>query len=194
MAAQKQALTTRQIEAQIYKTRQDGRCRLCKGSPETIQHIVSGCSQLAGTAYVERHNQVAGIVYRAICAQYGLRQPVNWWEVPEKVVENTEAKILWDFYIQTDKHVLANQPDIVVVDKKTKTATIIDIAVPNDSNIANKEKEKIEKYQPLREELERCWKVQATVIPVVVGALGAVTGCSNTHVRIMVGLGTWQGV
>ena len=62
-----------------------------------------------------------------------------------------------------------------MVDKKTKTATIIDIAVPNDSNIANKEKEKIEKYQLLREELERCWQVRATVIPVVVGALGAVT-------------------
>jgi hypothetical protein len=70
---------------------------------------------------------------------------------------------------------LAIQPDIIVVDKEEKRATIIDIAVPNDYNIASKEKEKVEKYQPLREEIERCWQVRATVVPVVVGALGAIT-------------------
>ena len=33
----------------------------------------------------------------------------------------------------------------------------------------------MEKYQGLREELERMWGVKATVVPVVIGALGAVT-------------------
>ncbi|XP_029026371.1 aldehyde dehydrogenase family 3 member A2-like isoform X1 [Betta splendens] len=33
------ALSTRAIEAQIYHTRQDPRCRLCKEAPETVQHI-----------------------------------------------------------------------------------------------------------------------------------------------------------
>uniref|UniRef100_A0AAV2MRB2 Uncharacterized protein n=1 Tax=Knipowitschia caucasica TaxID=637954 RepID=A0AAV2MRB2_KNICA len=43
MAAQEQALSTRAIEAQIYHTRQDPRCRLFKGGLETIQHITAGC-------------------------------------------------------------------------------------------------------------------------------------------------------
>ena len=71
------------------------------------------------------------------------------------------------------QHVLTNQTDIMAVDKENQRAIIIDIAVPSDYNIASKEK--VEKYQPLREEIERCWKVKTTVIPVVIGALGALT-------------------
>ena len=50
-----------------------------------------------------------------------------------------------------------------------------DIAVPSDSNMKKKEYEKLEKYQGLKEELERTWKVKAKVVPVVIGTLGAVT-------------------
>ena len=175
MAAQEQAVKTRAIEAKIWHTRQDSKCRLCKQHDETIQHIITGCTKLAGTAYMERHNQVALIVYRNICKTYNIETPKNWWEYPEKVVENDQAKILWDFHIQTDKQVRANQPDIVIVDKDKKEATIIDIAIPNDVNIREKEHEKIDKYQPLSEELRRIWKVKTNVVPVVVGSLGAVT-------------------
>ena len=132
LAAQEQALGTRSIEAGVYHTRQDPRCRLCKDASETVQHIVAGCKMQAGTAYTERHNQVAGLVYRNICSQYGL-------EPPQKVVEYKRAKLLWDFLIQTNRKVLANQPDIVVVDKQKKEAVVIDIAVPSDSNIKKKE-------------------------------------------------------
>ena len=63
----------------------------------------------------------------------------------------------------------------MAVDKENQRAIIIDIAVPNDYNIASKEKEKVEKYQPLREEIKKCWKIKTTVIPVVIGTLGAIT-------------------
>ena len=76
--------------------------------------------------------------------------------------------------IQTERKVLANQPDIVVIDKQKTEAVVIDIAVPSDSNI-KKEYEKLEKYQGLKEEVERMWKVKAKVVPVVIGALEAVT-------------------
>ncbi|KAI3355858.1 hypothetical protein L3Q82_004410 [Scortum barcoo] len=85
---------------------------------------------LAGKAYMERHNQVAGIVYRNICTEFGLEVPRSKWATPPKVVENDRAKNLWDFQIQTDKQVMVNQPDIVVVDKEQ-----IDVAIPSDSNI-----------------------------------------------------------
>ncbi|TWW80098.1 hypothetical protein D4764_10G0011280 [Takifugu flavidus] len=35
--------------------------------------------------------------------------------------------------------------------------------------------EKLEKYQGLKEEIERMWGMKATVVPVVIGTLGAVT-------------------
>lgn len=61
-------------------------------------------------------------------------------------------KILWDLKIQTDKLVVANQPDIFVLDKQNKTAVVTDVTVPSDSNIRQKEHEKLEKYQGPREE------------------------------------------
>ncbi|KAF7643739.1 hypothetical protein LDENG_00234400 [Lucifuga dentata] len=64
---------------------------------------------------------------------------------------------------------------MVVVDKEQKRAIVTDVAVPADSNIRKKEHEKIEKYQGLKEELERTWKVKSKVVPVVTGALWAVT-------------------
>ncbi|TWW71259.1 hypothetical protein D4764_17G0007420 [Takifugu flavidus] len=121
MAAQERALSTRAIEARVYHTRQDPRCRLGGDAPETVQHITAGCKMLAGKAYMERHNQVAGIVYRNICTEYGLEVPGSRWETPPKMLENKQAKILWDFQTQTDKMVVANQPDIVVVDKRINT-------------------------------------------------------------------------
>ena len=45
--------------------------------------------------------------------------------------------------IQTDRG--ARELDLVVVDKK-RTCKIIDFAVPGDSRIGEKEKEKIKKY------------------------------------------------
>ena len=68
------------------------------------------------------------------------------------------------------------RPDIVFVDKKSKEVKIIDIAVPGDSRVTEKELEKIEKYQMLREEIGHAWQInKVTVIPVVIGALGVIS-------------------
>ena len=114
-------------------------------------------------------------MYRNICTEYGLEVPRSQWKTPPKVVENDQAKILWDFQIKTDKLVMANQPDIVLIDKKQQKAVVIDIVIPSDSNIWRKDHEKIDIYQGLKEELEKMWGIKATVVPVVIGALGAVT-------------------
>lgn len=42
MAAQKQVLSTRAIEARVYHIRQNPRCRLYKYAPEAVQHITAG--------------------------------------------------------------------------------------------------------------------------------------------------------
>ena len=66
--------------------------------------------------------------------------------------------------------------DIVVVEKKKKECKIIDIAVPNDVSVGNKEHEEVEKYQDLRREIATLWGMKKTeVIPIVVGALGMVS-------------------
>ena len=81
---------------------------------------------------------------------------------------------MWDFSIQTDHVIEAQRPDLVVVDKKDRSCKIIDFAVPRDSRIEEKEKEKIEKYQELGRELQKIWNVKVKIIPLVVGSLGAI--------------------
>ena len=94
------------------------------------------------------------------------------------MIENEQTKILWDFSIQTDHPVEANRPDIVVLEKTSRKCLLFDIACPFDTRVANKEKEKIEKYQDLRRELQRIWKFSdVKIIPVIIGALGTLPKC-----------------
>ena len=93
---------------------------------------------------------------------------------PDNVVRNDHAKILWDFPIQTDKHLIHNRPDILLINCKEQTGLIIDIAVPKDIEHPGQGARKIDIYQSLKIELEQLWKVKIMVTPVVVGALGAI--------------------
>ena len=57
------------------------------------------------------------------------------------------------------------------VRKQAKEAMIIDVVIPGDACVKDKELEKIEKYQLLREEIRKLWKLKkVTVVPVVIGA------------------------
>ena len=63
---------------------------------------------------------------------------------------------------------------MVVVDKKDRSCKIIDFAVPGDSRIEEKEKDKIAKYQDLGRELRKILNVKMKIIPLVVRSLGAI--------------------
>jgi len=52
---------------------------------------------------------------------------------------------------------------------------VIDITVPADAKVGEKEQEKMDRHQDLARELKRLWKVETKVILIVVGALGTVT-------------------
>ena len=62
----------------------------------------------------------------------------------------------------------------------------MDIAVPGDSNILQKETEKGEKYQDPAREIQRIWKSRTKVVPVVVGALGSVSKKLAGHLEQLV--------
>ena len=70
----------------------------------------------------------------------------------------------------------ARKPDIVVVDKVKKETMIVDVAIPGDTRVCNKEWENIEKYGLLKNKIARLWQMKkVVVIPIVVGALGTIT-------------------
>ena len=70
--------------------------------------------------------------------------------------------------IQCNNIVEARRPDIIVVSKKENKWIIVEIAIPRNSRIHEKELEKIEKYQDLKWEIRRMWGIKnVDVIPVV---------------------------
>ena len=72
---------------------------------------------------------------------------------------------------------------MVLVDKKERSYKIIDFAVPGDSRIEEKEKDKIEKYQDLGRELQKIWKVKVKIITLAVGSLGAIPKQSGNRLK-----------
>ena len=148
---------------------------MCRKIDETIYHIVSGCSKLAHKEYKRRHDNLGKIVHWKLARKCNFEAGDKWYEhEPESVLENEDYKIMWDFSIQTDHAIEARRPDLVLVDKKERICKIIDFAVPGDSRIEEKKKDKIEKYQDLGRELQKIWNAKEKIIPLVVGSLGAI--------------------
>ena len=60
-----------------------------------------------------------------------------------------------------------------MVEKTTQKVSLIDIAVPNDTNIADKRVEKLRKYTDLANEVKTLWQARKVeIIPIVVGCTG----------------------
>ena len=145
--------------------------------------MVSECSKLAQGEYKRRHDDVARYIHWQLCEKGGFERACKWYEQkPEGVLENEGYKLLWDFTIQCDRMVEARRPDIVFVDKNKRETKILDVAVSGDGRVKDKELEKIEKYQLLKEEVGRIWGMKTVkVIPVVIGALGAISDKFDKH-------------
>ena len=91
-------------------------------------------------------------------------------------MESENFKILWDFTIQCDRKIEARRPDIVFIDKKKREVVMIDVAIPGNDRVKEKELEKVEKYQLLKDEIAKVWHMRNVIVmPVVIGALGAVS-------------------
>jgi len=90
--------------------------------------------------------------------------------------EEGDVTVLWNQAVHTDREVTANRPYIIIKNKKEKTCTLIDVAVPADRrNVVQKEAEKKLKYKSLCIEIQRMWNLKCTIVPVIIGAAGIVT-------------------
>lgn len=188
MAMQDQTIPTRNYRKYIMKETDIGtdKCRKCNLHSETIEHIISGCPILAGKEYTDRHNNVAKVIHSELTKVIKISEkPEPYYQyTPRPVLENCQYKIYWDNQIITDKTIIANRPDITLIDKTTSTTYLIDIAVPNDHNIEKKYKEKIEKYLPLAEEIKRIWNQdKVIIIPIIIGATGTTPITLGKHLQ-----------
>ena len=96
--------------------------------------------------------------------------------VPKLVETSHDGKvtILWNQQARTDRTIPNNKLGITIRDNKQETCMLIDVAVPGDRKVVKKEAEKILKNEDLVIGIQRMWNVKAKVIPVIIGAIGAI--------------------
>jgi hypothetical protein len=63
---------------------------------------------------------------------------------------------------------------------------IIDVAIPSDKNVIQKEAEKL-KYKNLSIEIQRMWNMKCFVIPVIIGATGIVSTSLQKYLETIPG-------
>jgi hypothetical protein len=90
------------------------------------------------------------------------------------VYEQVDVTVLWNQAVHTDREVTVNTQDIILKNKKEKTCTPIDVAIPKDRNVMQKEAEKKLKYESLGVEIQQMWNLKRMVIPVITGATGII--------------------
>ena len=87
---------------------------MCGKCGESVQHIVSGCEKLAQKEYKRRHDNVAKKTHWDLCKKHEIEYQEKWYD-----------------YISDG-----------AVDKKERVCILVDIAVPVDGRIEEKEQEK----------------------------------------------------
>ena len=100
-------------------------CRLCGKAAESVGHILTGCSALAQSKYLQCHNAVLKILFFEMLYSLDLIYSVLPWyspTEPKPVNENDRAKAFWDVPVYADHvEVRANRIDARIVDNSAKT-------------------------------------------------------------------------
>jgi hypothetical protein len=100
-------------------TETDSKYRLCQQFDETIGRIISACPILAKEQYTKRHDRVSAQLHFNISKETGVKlDRKHWYEHVPKSVETSQAgevTILWNQQVQTDRTILNNKPDIVIM-------------------------------------------------------------------------------
>jgi hypothetical protein len=152
----------------------ESKCRLCKQHEETIDHLTLGCSILAKNEYLMGHDKVCSHLRYSICKALGIETTDKLYtHMAKPVYEKGDVPASWNQAV--NREVTANRPDIIIKNKKEKTRTMIDVAIPADINVVQKEAEKKLKCKRLCIEIQRKWNLKCTIIPAIIGATGIVT-------------------
>ena len=97
---------------------------------------------------------------------------VNWGK--GHVVEGNESKMVWDFEYKLRATERARRPDLTLEDRANKKIWIVDMACPQEHNISDKHREKLNKYQQLTfTTREKRPGYDVKILPMIIGFLGS---------------------
>jgi hypothetical protein len=94
--------------------------------------------------------------------------------VSEWVIIFSGTTVMWDILVITDQTILTTNLIQHSMIKKEETCQLIDIAIPDDSNVNTIEAEKLSKYKELEIEVSRIWNVRTKIVLIIIAALGTI--------------------
>ena len=153
-------------------------CRVCWEGDETIGHIMSSCKPHMWSLYKERHDRVIYQLLKAFAKKLEVVVPgfIKWgvdgWH-GVAALEGARAKIAVDLSVPTDRQLSDRRPDLILYLKGERKIVILEGAVAWEPLLAERERQKADKYRELAVDLATQhpgWRV--VVVPIVVGCLG----------------------
>ena len=180
MAAPDQAISTNYLKNKILKEESDSKCWLCEQNDGPIDHLTSGFSILVKKEYLMRHDKICAHLRYSICKALGIEttqmvhththtytQASAWTGKCYTVVESNS----------THRHRSYSQraTNIIIKHKKEKICILIDVAIPADRNVMQKEAEKKLKYKSSCVKIQWVKNLKCMIIPVIIGATRLVT-------------------
>ena len=156
---------------------ESAKCRLCGKFDETVNHLLAGCTVLAGKEYLRRHNNALMILAVEWAKKEKiLKEEEKWYNTSwtsGTVLERGGKKLIWDFEFKMRRETTARRPDLVLEDADSKRIWIVDMACPMDENVVEKFTEKLRKYEQLAfETREKRHGYIVNIVPVIVGCTG----------------------
>lgn len=122
-------------------------CRYGCETSDTMQPITEKCKKFALTEYKDsRKNHAPRASPKDTTATEGKYSTTYIYNYTPNL-ENNYVKLYWDRTLLTDQTVTHNRADFVLVDKKARKTTLIEVVLPKTINLVAKHTEKITKYR-----------------------------------------------
>lgn len=133
----------------------------------------------------KRHNKVCKYLHWTILNSKNIPTQKVWLHEPEPVTANDEVTVYYDKIIPTGRFIESRgvKLNIVVWNRKERSAIIIDVSVPILSHfgINRAEREKVTKYHDLKNALRESWDLKEIDVIPVVWLLDRIPGKPQRH-------------
>ncbi|CAH3145439.1 unnamed protein product [Porites lobata] len=204
-----QLLPTKLYTKEKTQTSTDGEvlCRLCGKGAESVAHVLAGCSSLAQTKYLYRHNAALKILFFELLREHGLMEEVPPWYspvMPKPAYQNSTSEAFWDIPTYAEHNeVRANRIDARLVNHDRKEVCtigqlhddVILLQLPESLSFcpwiesrAKKDEEKTLKYGPMMWELKQRYNgYRVERYNVIIDVLGGYSKHLEKSVRKLLG-------
>lgn len=132
---------------------------MCGEGSESMKHVLAGCSSLAQSKYLERHNFALKVFFFEMLKDLKLADNTLPWfsgVKPKPLYKSPDAEAYWDVPVYADHTFVRSNPvDARFINHKNKKVLMVEMSCPWINSRDKKDKEKTKKYGALGLELTK---------------------------------------